>query len=110
MNNTDLMQAEDMLSAVATNGRISVSGRRSSFTLHNAQISPEINSDFDILGSRRRHDSFGGRTWAPCRLAVAKLLKIEKYRLVVQDIYGNVLTLGPPKPGGLSEEQEQGAV
>ena len=93
MNKTELQWIEKRLGELAANGRVAVSSRGcGQFTLHAPLIATPAGADFGIRG-KRRHHAEDGRTWRTVTYPVAKVLRVEKCRLVVMDIFGRVLTL-----------------
>ena len=81
-----------MLADIAGLGRITVSGRGFAYVLHAPYIRPAECGDFEVSGKRRRRIG-DARTWQAHGVAVAKLLRIEKRRLIVVDTRGQVLVL-----------------
>jgi hypothetical protein len=99
----DLHQAESMLADIAGLGRITVSGRGFAYVLHDPTIQAAEGADFAVAGRRRRRVG-DARTWQAHGVAVAKLLRIEKRRLVVVNTLGQVLVLTAATEAGSEDE------
>lgn len=95
-----------MLAEVNTLGRVTVSGRGFNFALHHPVVEDTRMGDFAIHGQRRRRVG-ADRTWSSCWLPIAKVLEVGGGRLVLQDIFGSLLTLSAGRSGGYDDFERE---
>lgn len=106
MNENDRTWLQEALASVGAGEKVGVSKGRANFTLHRPSIEPGEACDFEIHGQRRQRVG-DDRRWRTSRYAIAKILRAEKGRLVLQDIFGSVLVFGEARPER-DEEQADG--
>jgi hypothetical protein len=92
MHPNDFLWLQSAVAKLAAAGRVSVVGRDQSFTLHLPVVELAEGCDF-LLTGKRRFWCGEERSWRMTSYPIGKVLKTRKNCLILQDIWGNVLTL-----------------